>query len=352
MIARSPHRQRRRTGSAATLAALRLSRQIGEALADGLTGKGAQVAARRLARLLAADAVALADCEKILATAGSLDPDAAAALLTETLDVLEPVTAPPLRAAPLVVSGDLAGCLLVSGDVSDADLAEAADLVARALDHADLVRARERIAEADLRTLRAQISPHFMHNALAAISAHTRTDPERARELLTDFSDYLRYSFAGTGDFATVADELHAVQTYLELQRARFDDRLDITVRIAPEVLPVPIPFLVVQPIVENAVRHGFETKPGTGHIAVRGFSEGPLCVIEVEDDGAGMDPEVAKAILTGSRAGSGRIGLANVDKRLRAVYGPEYGLWLDTAPGAGTKATVRIPRYARGVHA
>jgi two-component system LytT family sensor kinase len=352
VIARSPHRQRRRTGSAATLAALRLSRQIGEALADGLTGKGAQLAARRLARLLAADAVALADCEKLLATAGSLDPDAAQALLVETLDVLEPVTAPPLRAAPLVVSGDLAGCLLVSGDVSDADLAEAADLVARALDHADLVRARERIAEADLRTLRAQISPHFMHNALAAISAHTRTDPERARELLTDFSDYLRYSFAGTGDFATVADELHAVQTYLELQRARFDDRLDITVRIAPEVLPVPIPFLVVQPIVENAVRHGFESRPGTGHIAVRGFSEGPLCVIEVEDDGAGMDPDVAKAILTGSRAGSGRIGLANVDKRLRAVYGPEYGLWLDTAPGAGTKATVRIPRYARGVHA
>lgn len=348
----APARQRRRAVGAGTLAALRLSRQIGESLADGLAGKGAPTAARRLARLLAADAVALADCDKVIAVSGELDPVAAHHLLVETLDVLEPVTAPPLRASPLVVSGDLAGCLIVAGDVSDAEVAEAAHLVASSLDHADLDRARERIAAADLRTLRAQISPHFMHNALAAISAHTRTDPERARELLTDFSDYLRYSFANTGDYATVADELQAVQTYLELQRARFDDRLDITVRIAPEVLPVPIPFLVVQPIVENAVRHGFETKPGTGHIAVRGFSEGALCVIEVEDDGAGMEPEVAKAILTGSRQGAGRIGLANVDRRLRAVYGPEYGLWLDTAPGEGTKATVRIPRYARGVHA
>ncbi|GAB4001955.1 hypothetical protein GCM10029992_38820 [Glycomyces albus] len=192
-----------------------------------------------------------------------------------------------------------------------------------------------------------------MHNALAAISAHTRTDPERARDLLSDFSDYLRYSFAVTGDYATVADELQAVQTYLELQRARFDDRLDITVQIAPEVLPVSIPFLVVQPIVENAVRHGFESRPGQGHIAVRGYSEGP-----VRHRGRGrrrrhgpragqVDPDRRPGHREGGRGG---IGLANVDRRLRAVYGAEYGLWLETAAGAGTKATIRIPRYARGV--
>lgn len=347
---------------------MRLTRQIGEALADGLPGKRAGDAARRLARLLGADAVALADCDHVLASWGRLDTAAAAQILAEALDQLDTVTDPPLRAVPLIVSGDLAGGLIVAGEVTDAEVTEAAGLVASALDHADLDRARERIAAADLRTLRAQISPHFMHNALAAISAHTRTDPERARELLSDFSDYLRYSFAATGDYATVADELQAVQTYLELQRARFDDRLDITVQIAPEVLPVAIPFLVVQPIVENAIRHGFESRPGMGHIAVRGFSEGPLCIIEVEDDGDGMDPEHAKAVLTGTRhhsngsepfrshrsdahaEGTGGIGLANVDRRLRAVYGPEYGLLLDTAPTAGTKATVRIPRYARGV--
>nr|WP_198586843.1 histidine kinase [Glycomyces xiaoerkulensis] len=352
MIARSPQQFRRRGAGAATLAALRLSRQVSEALADGLGGKRCPEAVRRLGRLVGADAVALADCDRVIASWGRLDNTKTAQILAETLDELEPVTDPPLRAAPLIVSGDLAGCLILSGDIGHAELTETAHLVSAALDHAELDRSRERIAAADLRTLRAQISPHFMHNALAAISAHTRTDPERARELLSDFSDYLRYSFAATGDYATVADELQAVQTYLELQRARFDDRLDITVQIAPEVLPVPIPFLVVQPIVENAVRHGFESKRGVGHIAVRGFSEGPLCIIEVEDDGAGMEPDQAKAVLIGSHEGTDGIGLANVDRRLRAVYGPEYGLWLDTAPGEGTKATIRIPRYARGVHA
>lgn len=363
MIARTHSgRLRRRGVNATTLTALRLSRQIGEALADGLSGKRAAEAARRLARLLGAEAVALADCDRVLASWGRLDAAATAQLLAETLDQLDTVTDPPLRAAPLIVSGELAGGLIVAGDVTDAEITEAALLIAAAVDHADLDRSRDRIAAADLRALRAQISPHFMHNALAAISAHTRTDPERARELLSDFSDYLRYSFAATGDYATVADELQAVQTYLELQRARFDDRLDITVQVAPEVLPVVMPFLVVQPIVENAIRHGFESRPGAGHIAVRGFSEGPLCIIEVEDDGDGMDPEYAKAVLAGDRRhpprnetsshaeGAGGIGLANVDRRLRAVYGPEYGLLLDTAPAAGTKATVRIPRYARGV--
>jgi two-component system LytT family sensor kinase len=350
VIARTAHHLRRRSGPAATLAVLRLTRQIGEALSDGLAGKRVRDAARRIERLLGADAAALADCEGVVAVSGSFDEERLAQVVAETLDELEPVTDPPLRSAPLIVSGDLAGCIVVSGDIGDAELTEVARLVALGLDHAELHRSRERIAEADLRTLRAQISPHFMHNALAAISAHTRTDPERARELLSDFSDYLRYSFAATGDYATVADELQAVQTYLALQRARFDDRLDITVQIAPDVLPVPIPFLVVQPIVENAVRHGFESRPGVGHIAVRGFSEGLLCVIEVEDDGAGMDPEHAKSVLTGTQTRTGGVGLANVDQRLRAVYGPEYGLMIETAPGAGTKATVRIPRYARGV--
>jgi two-component system, LytTR family, sensor kinase len=225
-----------------------------------------------------------------------------------------------------------------------------AALVARSLDHAALRRARSRIAQADLRTLRAQISPHFLHNALAVIVARIRTDPDRARTLLHDFADYLRYSFSSKGDYVTVAEELQATQTYLELQRARFDDRMDLMVRMAPEILPVAIPFLVVQPLVENAVRHGLEPQPGTGSITVSGFGEGPLCVIEVEDDGVGMDPGLAAAILAGTGPPSKRVGLANVDQRLRTVYGPEYGLLIETAPGRGTKVIIRVPRYRRGV--
>lgn len=362
-------RRRRRRGdrrpdSAHTVRVLTAVQQIDDDLRDGLRGRGGAQAARRLRRLLGAHTVVLADLEGPVAVAGTEpDPDDLTALLAQAHQQVVPAHRPPWSAVPLIVAGELTGALAVRGHdradggpgeddagPTDAELTAAADLVARCLDHAALRRARARIAQADLRTLRAQISPHFLHNALAVIGARIRTDPDRARDLLNDFADYLRYSFASKGDYATVAEELQAVQTYLELQRARFDDRMEITVRMAPEVLPVAIPFLVIQPIVENAVRHGLEPKPGPGSINVSGFCEGPLCVIEIEDDGVGMDLELAQAILAGTGPPAKRVGLANVDQRLRTVYGPEYGLVIETAPGSGTKVVIRVPRFKRGV--
>ncbi|MDT0267747.1 histidine kinase [Streptomyces sp. DSM 44915] len=344
----------------ATARLLTAVRELDDDLRDGLTGRGAGQAARRLRRLLGAETVLLADLKGPVAVAGPAPAEAEpTAALTQAYEHGSPVHRPPWSAVPLLVAGELTGGLLVSGG-TEPEVTAVAALVARSLDHAALRRARERIAQAELRTLRAQISPHFLHNALAVIGARVRTDPDRARELLSDFADYLRYSFSTQGDYATVAAELQAVQTYLELQRARFDDRMELTVRMAPEILPVAIPFLVIQPIVENAVRHGLEPKPGPGAIQVSGFGEGPLCVIEVEDDGVGMAPEFAQAVLAGDRpAAAGdpplgeprrRVGLANVDQRLRTVYGPEYGLVIETAPERGTKVVIRVPRFRRGV--
>ncbi|MCZ7413726.1 sensor histidine kinase [Streptomyces sp. WMMC897] len=334
----------------ATIGALREARLLSADLRRGL-GHGGSSAAQRVRRLLGADAVLLADLDGPVARHGTLPPGGdPAALLTEVYEHGSPVRRPPWCAAPLIVAGDLAGCVVAAGDVGEEDLSEVARLMAEQLDHAELRTARTRIAAADLRTLRAQISPHFLHNALAVIAAHIRTDPDRARQLLTDFADYLRYSFSTQGDYATVAAELQATQTYLELQRARFDDRLDITVRMAPEILPVAIPFLVVQPIVENAVRHGLERKAGRGHISVSGFGEGPFVVIEIEDDGVGMEPALARTILAGGGPPAKGVGLANVDQRLRAVYGPEHGLLIETAPDSGTKVVIRVPRFMRGV--
>lgn len=347
-------RRSQRSSQASALTVVRLARDIDSDLRDGLHAKGSAAAARRIRQLLDVDAVVLTDLDAPVARHGSLPPDLdLEPLLTQVIQRVNVVRRPPLFCAPLLVAGELTGCLAVYSphrSVARDDMRQIAELVADSLDHAMLRRARGRVAAADLRSLRAQISPHFLHNALAAISAHIRTDPDRARQLLSDFADYLRYSFAGAGDYATLADELQAVQTYLALQRARFDDRLEITVRIAPEVLPVAVPFLVVQPIVENAVRHGFERKEGVGHIGVSGFGEGPLCVIEIDDDGAGMEPQLAHAILAGSGPPAKGVGLANVDHRLRAVYGPEHGLIVETAPDAGTKVTIRVPRFMRGV--
>ncbi|NYJ36076.1 sensor histidine kinase [Nocardiopsis aegyptia] len=329
---------------------------LGVDLQDGLHGRGVPAAARRLRQLLAADCVVLADLDGPVASHGpSPAADEVEGLLAQVFEYgASARTRLPdggaVCAVPLNVADEIAGALVVSGRPAEADVEAAAALVADCLDHAALRRTRDRIAAADLRTLRAQISPHFVHNALAVIAALVRTDPDRARQLLSDFADYLRYGFAERGDYATVADELEATQTYLELQRARFHDRLDITVRMAPEVLPVAIPFLVVQPIVENAIRHGLERKEGAGHISVSGFGEGPLCVIEIEDDGIGMHPDLARSLLAGTGPESRSVGLANVDQRLRAVYGPEYGLVIETALGEGTKVTVRVPRFTRGV--
>ncbi|HZG03021.1 MAG TPA: histidine kinase [Streptomyces sp.] len=343
------------TGLRATVGVLREVRLIGADLQGGLHDGRALAAARRIRRLLGVDAVVLADLDGPVARHGALPADTDLdAVLAQVYEHGTTFRKPPLCAAPLLVADELAGCLVVRGPdgavPAERELAEVAELVSQALDHTELRNARARIAAADLRTLRAQISPHFVHNALAAIAAHIRTDPGRARQLLTDFADYLRYSFSTAGDYVTVAAELQATQTYLELQRARFDDRMEITVRMAPEILPVAIPFLVVQPIVENAVRHGLEKKAGTGHISVSGFGEGPLCVIEIEDDGVGMEPELARAILAGVGPPAKGVGLANVDRRLRTVYGPEYGLVIETAPGNGTKVTIRVPRFMRGV--
>ncbi|NGE86487.1 sensor histidine kinase, partial [Escherichia coli] len=120
---------------------------------------------------------------------------------------------------------------------------------------------------------------------------------------------------------------------------------------IAPEVLPVPVPYLAVQPLVENAVRHGLATKEGIGHVTITASDQGSETEISIEDDGVGTSPELVQRILDGqSRADS--VGLGNVDARLRQVYGDEFGLVVETAVGAGTRVSFRVPKYAPGVHA
>ena len=148
-----------------------------------------------------------------------------------------------------------------------------------------------------------------------------------------------------------MADELRSIDRYLSLERARFGDRLVVSVTVAPEVLAVAIPFLCLQPLVENAVQHGLAGKPGPGTLTIVAQDVGPDCLISIEDDGLGMDPTELRRTLTGE-AGTEGIGLANVDERMRRLYGDAYGLVVETAPEAGTKVSLRIPKYRAGVHA
>jgi two-component system LytT family sensor kinase len=201
--------------------------------------------------------------------------------------------------------------------------------------------------EAELRALRAQMSPHFVYNALTTIASFVRTDPERAGELLMDFADFTRYALSGARDFTTLAEELHCVDRYLLLERARFGDRLRFTVQVAPEVLSMPVPVLFLQPLVENAVKHGVGAAAGPGEVRVVVEDAGFEARISVEDDGRGMSPEGARSLLGDSRRGRGEggIGLANVDARLRQIYGEDYGLVVQSELNVGTRVNLRLPK-------
>jgi two-component system LytT family sensor kinase len=219
------------------------------------------------------------------------------------------------------------------------------------LELAELDRSRTRLVEAEVRALRAQISPHFIYNSLSAIASFVRTDPERARELLLEFADFTRYSFRRHGEFTTLAEELRSIERYLVLEKARFGDRLHVTLRVAPEALSVTLPFLCLQPLVENAVRHGIEGKSGDGHITIVAEDVGNEVLISIEDDGTGEDPERVRRALAGDSSVDS-VGLGNVDERLRSTFGDDYGLVIHTAAGAGTKVDLRVPKFAPGVQA
>ncbi len=163
-----------------------------------------------------------------------------------------------------------------------------------------------------------------------------------------EFADFTRYSFRRHGDFTTLAEELRCIDRYLLLERARFGERVQVSLRVAPEVLSTVIPFLSLQPLVENAVRHGLEAKEGPGHISITANDAGAFAEVTIEDDGVGMDPAQLQSMLAGHTDGE-HVGLRNVDARLRQVYGNDHGLVIDTAPGEGTLITMRVPKSQPG---
>ena len=343
---------------------LHLATRAAEHLRGGIGASGSARAVRDLRDLLDCDALALAGAPGVLALEGTGDELRATAermaeharlgsrahverqAVRTGRDTLDAV------AAPILVGGEAAGAVVAFSRSVRPGLVRATGEVARwvatQLELAELDASRAALAEAEVRALRAQISPHFIYNALNAIASFINTDPAQARELVLEFADFTRYSFRRHGDFTTVAEELRSVDGYLRLERARFGERLGVTLQIAPEVLSTIIPFLSVQPLVENAVRHGLEAKEGRGALAITATDSGAYAVITVEDDGVGIDPELARAVLAGEGAGE-HVGLRNVDARLRQVYGDDFGLVVETNVGAGTLITMRVPKSQPG---
>ncbi len=347
--------RRRSLGTAAdraTYATLHTASLAAPSLRRGLDAESASQALPHVRALLGSPTAAITDIHGPLAWDGPGDAVDVAELMTQALKSGTTQASDRAIVAPLSVEDRVVGSIVVMSDEASAGLARATTEVARwmssQLELAELSESRTALMEAELRALRAQISPHFIYNSLGAIASFVRTDPERARELLLEFADFTRYSFREHGEFTTLAEELRSIERYLVLEKARFGDRLRVVTRVAPEVLSVTLPFLSVQPLVENAVRHGLEGKAGDGTITVVALDSGTECLITIEDDGVGVDPDVVRNALMG-RTTSASVGLANVDERLRTVFGNDYGIVVETAPGHGTKVILRIPKFWPG---
>lgn len=349
-------------GQRMTYEALHTANLAAPSLRSGLTADSMRRALGPLRSLLGTAAVVVADPSGIIAAEG-VDEEHRQ-LLSRPLETAVATGRPALLSAgdlrcdspagcslsagvvaPLHVDGAVVGALVALDSSASVGLlrlcGQVAQFVSTQLELAELDRSRERAVQAELRFLRAQISPHFVYNALTAIESFVRSDPDRARELLISFAEFTRYSFATHAQYTTLAEELRLVDIYLDLERARFGDRISVTLRVAPEVLSVHLPSLTLQPVVENAIRHGLEPA-GHGHLRIDISDADSDACITVEDDGAGAEPGRLMRALSG---GTESVGLRNVDERLRATFGEGHGLLVETAPGAGTKVTFRVPK-------
>jgi len=191
---------------------------------------------------------------------------------------------------------------------------------------------------ARIEALSNRINPHFLFNTLTSISSLIRTQPDTARMLITKLSGLLRRLMRSTDHFVTLREELESIDQYLDIEVVRFGPQLRVVKEIAPETLDQIVPSMLLQPIIENSIKHGLSRKVGGGRITIRTVRRLDRSLIEVEDDGLGMTEERLKEALEGG------IGLSNVNERLRTIYGAACTLKLSSVTGRGTSVSVEIP--------
>jgi signal transduction histidine kinase len=214
-------------------------------------------------------------------------------------------------------------------------------VVSHAIDYYQRYREGElRASQAQLQALKMQLHPHFLFNALHSISALVHTDPEAADKMIARLGDFLRLTLeTSAAQEVPLRQEIEFLNCYLEIERIRFRDRLTTRIEVEPQALDCRVPNLILQPIVENAIRHGVSQRSAPGHVEVRAARSGSTLRLEVRDNGRGL-PDGA-----GARPGKqGGVGLANTRARLQQLYGGSYRFDLANAPAGGAVVTLEIP--------
>jgi two-component system LytT family sensor kinase len=192
---------------------------------------------------------------------------------------------------------------------------------------------------AELKLAHAQVNPHFLFNSLNTIIAVTRRDPERARELLAHLSNFFRKNLKRSSDLSTLAEELEHVGSYLEIEKARFADRLVVETDVDPALLGLRLPTFTLQPLVENAIKHGLSATITRGTTRIRARREGAAAIVDVEDDAGTWD--------AGGRTNGG-LGMQIVEKRLKNLLGDGAALSVACAKDEWTRVSLRIPLGGR----
>lgn len=203
---------------------------------------------------------------------------------------------------------------------------------------------QKRIRTAEIKVLEAQINPHFLYNTLDTIKWIAKLNGvDEICNITTDLGKLLRSSISNKKEFVTVKEGIDLVKSYLNIQKIRFEDDLEVEIEIQEEILDNKIPKLILQPIVENAIVHGIENLDKRGHIKVYGRRNHDKLIFDIIDNGVGMSQKMLSDIISGGDDGE-HIGLYNVSRRLKLYYGPENGINIESVEGKGTWVTVKIP--------
>lgn len=226
-----------------------------------------------------------------------------------------------------------------------------ADLFSTQLELEDIGITNQLLAHAEIRRLQAQINPHFLFNSLNTIAAFCRTAPAQARELLLDLSLYMRRNLDLSRGLIPLTEEVEQIRSYLAIEQARFGSRIQSEIVLDPGCEEWLIPPLIIQPLVENGVKHGILGREAQGLVRLSARVDAGHLRVVVEDDGVGMEPHVIHDILSPGDMNSlaGGIGARNCNHRLTHLYGPDYGLSILSLPGKGTQVSLRIPSAPRG---
>ncbi len=222
-----------------------------------------------------------------------------------------------------------------------------ARLFSTQLELAEIEYQKKLCQKAELSALQSQINPHFLFNAFNTILSFCRTKPERARELLINLSTYFRKTLAHSDSLIRLGEELRLINSYLELEKARFEDKLKIITDVPEEVDGCVLPQFILQPLVENAVKHGVLPMESGGVILIIARKVNDETHIVIEDTGIGIKEEIIRK-LDADQLPKECIGLSNVNKRLKNLYGNDYGLKISRKE-RGTRIQLRIPDWVEG---